>query len=50
MPLSYADKGVQEVGDPTQCHAVAIDARARETFGHGLDGARVRAGVFVGLA
>jgi tricarballylate dehydrogenase len=22
------DKGVQEVGDPTQCHAVAIDARA----------------------
>jgi tricarballylate dehydrogenase len=22
------DRGVQEVGDPTQCHAVAIDARA----------------------
>src|ERR1700727_2453685 len=22
------DKGVQEIGDPTQCHAVAIDARA----------------------
>jgi tricarballylate dehydrogenase len=22
------DKGVQEVGDPTQCHAVAIDARS----------------------
>ncbi|MFG1421744.1 FAD-dependent tricarballylate dehydrogenase TcuA [Roseixanthobacter liquoris] len=22
------DKGVQQVGDPTQCHAVAIDARA----------------------
>lgn len=22
------DKGVEEVGDPTQCHAVAIDARA----------------------
>ena len=22
------DKGVQDVGDPTQCHAVAIDARA----------------------
>ena len=22
------DKGIQEVGDPTQCHAVAIDARA----------------------
>src|SRR2546426_10653019 len=22
------NKGVQEVGDPTQCHAVAIDARA----------------------
>jgi tricarballylate dehydrogenase len=22
------DKGLQEVGDPTQCHAVAIDARA----------------------
>jgi len=20
--------GVQEIGDPTQCHAVAIDARA----------------------
>ena len=22
------DKGVQEIGDPTQCHAVAIDARS----------------------
>src|SRR5437868_9963352 len=22
------DKGVQDIGDPTQCHAVAIDARA----------------------
>src|SRR5205085_927970 len=26
-------KGVQEVGDPTQCHAVAIDARAPEFDG-----------------
>jgi len=24
------DKGVQEIGDPTQCHAVAIDARRTE--------------------
>ena len=24
----FPDNGVQEVGDPTQCHAVAIDARA----------------------
>jgi tricarballylate dehydrogenase len=27
------DKGVQEVGDPTQCHAVAIDARAPQYDG-----------------
>src|ERR1700760_3611937 len=28
-------KGVQEIGDPTQCHAVAIDARAPK-FGGGI--------------
>src|ERR1051325_7515067 len=27
------DKGVQDIGDPTQCHAVAIDARAPQFDG-----------------
>ena len=41
------DKGVQEVGDPTQCHAVAIDARAPKFDGgiitrHELGGVRHR--------
>ena len=41
------DKGVQDVGDPTQCHAVAIDARAPKFDGgiitrHRLRGVRHR--------